>query len=243
MKLYDVKLWLANKLTDPRVGWMLGAAFRDQIPFRGLSIDTSSPQVSARVKAMLFWRLYETGEVMFIHRFLDSSLDVIELGGSIGAISRHVLSRIGPRRLLTVEANPDLIEAIKNNVGQRASIAHAALAYDKATVAFGVSASSLGGALTTMGTPNERIVEVAAKTLRQLREEAGFEEYALVCDIEGAEHELFERETDELRSCKRIIIELHDTPSRTIHGLAEEIQRGHGFRLLGQRGPVYAFSR
>jgi FkbM family methyltransferase len=244
MSLRDMKLALARVLTSTPVGTAIGLAFGERIPFRGEWVDTSFASVTPEVKGMLFWRLYETGEVQFIQRYLGASLDVVELGGSIGAVSRHILRTLGSgsdrRRLVIVEANPDLLDVLTANVGGRATILHRALAYGASSVSFNISASSLGGAL---GEGTGRRVTVPATTLAEVRAEAGFGDYALVCDIEGAEHAMFSNEAEELQRCKRLIIELHDFEGATAESLARSLESDHGFRKLASRGPVYAFTR
>ncbi len=239
-----MKLALARVLTSSPVGTAIGLAFRDRIPFRGERIDTSFASVTPEVKAMLFWRLYETGEVQFIHRYLGSSLDVVELGGSIGAVSRHILRTLGTGpdapRLVIVEANPDLLEVLTKNVGGRANILHRAVAYGAPSVSFNISASSLGG---SVGADSGRLVTVPTTTLSEIRATASLGDYALVCDIEGAEHAMVANETAELQRCRRLVIELHDFEGASAESLAKSIESTHGFRRLASRGPVYAFTR
>jgi FkbM family methyltransferase len=240
MTLRNAKRAVAKLLTSKPVGTAVGIALRDRIPFRGERIDTAFAAVTPDVKSMLFFRLYETGEVHFIHRFLGANLDVIELGGSIGAVSKHILTTIGTRRLVIVEANPDLLPVLRANVEGRAEVLHRAIAYGSDTVSFHVSASSLGG---SVGPGAGRQVDVPTTSLADIRRAAGFDTYALVCDIEGAEHALVAQEADELRRCQRLIIELHDSGPHTIAGLARALETTHGFRRLACRGPVYAFTR
>lgn len=244
MSLRDLKLALARVLTSTPVGTAIGLAFGERIPFRGEWVDTSFAAVTPEVKGMLFWRLYETGEVQFIHRYLGSSLDVVELGGSIGAVSRHILRELGAspdaRRLVIVEANPDLLDVLAKNAGTQATILHRAIAYGTPSVSFNISSSSLGG---SVGGDSGRLVTVPTTTLAEILATAGLGDYALVCDIEGAEHALFANEAEALRRCKRIIIELHDFEGATAASLARSLEKDHGFRKLASRGPVYAFTR
>jgi FkbM family methyltransferase len=245
-----LKLWLANRLHDPRVGKLAGLVFQDRIPFYGARVDTSEAAVADQIKAMLLWRMYESGEVRFVRKYLRPDLDVIELGSSIGAMATQILSIIDrDRRLVCVEANPALLASIRKNVDTRATVIHAAVAYEqKDTVELALGESSLGSAVKADRAAG-RSVTVPAKTLRQIHHSAGLGRFALVCDIEGAEHDLFALDPVVLGQCEQIVIELHDVSSssdgrlKTVERLASSIRTDHGFRQLARYGPVCVYQR
>lgn len=108
-----LKAHLAELLCKDWMGRVLARTLKDHVPFRGINIDTSSAVFSDRVKAQMFWRVYESAECRFVQRYLVGAQYAIELGSSLGVVSSHVASvmRDGGR-LICVEANPALIPAI-----------------------------------------------------------------------------------------------------------------------------------
>jgi FkbM family methyltransferase len=234
---------------------LISAAFRDQVPSRGVRIDTSSPSVLPSIKAALFWGIYESAEARFVTRYLRRDLDILELGSSLGVISAQIARRIGPSgKLICVEANPHLISVIEKNVRQncaltRGRVVHGALPYDggaqQSHVAFAINADNTTSRLAG-GDAGMEVVQVPALTVEGLLKEHGIGEYALVSDVEGAEIGFIEND-GELSLCRQLIIELHETNWRgrhyTVEKMRETLERRHEFRVRAQHGPVFVFEK
>lgn len=158
---------------------------------------------------------YEREEAAMIIDHLPADIPVIELGGSLGVVSGLIRSRLAPdTRHLIVEANPDLIGACAHNAGGSTvsgptEVINAALFYDAPVARFRIGGEVHSNALD-VGEGAGRVVEVAAVTLQALHARIGAPgEFVLVADIEGAEYDLFARETETLRRVALAIVELH----------------------------------
>src|SRR4051794_25130001 len=111
------KVWVARVLCSTPVGQLISLLGRNVVRSDSSSIRVASPFVKPSTKAALFWGFYESAERRFVTRYLRRDLDVVELGGSIGVVSSLIASRLeGHARLISVEANPGLIDVLSSNV-------------------------------------------------------------------------------------------------------------------------------
>lgn len=179
-------------------------------------LDVTMPQ-SAGLAAMnaLLRGKYESEEAALIAKHLPPDLPVIELGGSLGVVSRLIRSRLAPAtRHLVVEANPDLIDACSRNALANAApgateVLNAALFHGGPEARFRIGEETHSNALDSGGNAG-RVVAVPAVTLKDLHERIGSpSEFALVADIEGAEFALFEKDAETLAKAALAIVELH----------------------------------
>ena len=99
----------------------------------------------------------------------------------------------------------------------------------------------LGGRMVDAG---ESFVLVPSTTLKAITDEFGFDQFSVICDTEGMEAALVEREIDTLRQRARfLLVEIHpdiigdDGTSRLIQTLLAS-----GFILRGQSGRNWAFT-
>jgi len=231
---------------------MIGRLMRDRIPLRGCVYDTSDPCVDATVKAMLFFRGYESAEIRFVQKYLRRDLDVVELGASLGVVSSQIAKRIGSgRRLVSVEANAALLPTLRRNVAQNAphvsvTIVNAALHYDGPEVSLSLGPTNLD-AHVAAGAHANAIMAVRAVTLASLVAEHGIDRYALVSDVEGAEAAIFVNEGAALERCEQVIVELHEVLYRevsySVDALLELAREKHGFDVVDRYGPVCVLSR
>jgi FkbM family methyltransferase len=246
---------ISRGLCHPAVGRLVARAFRNRIPSKGCVIETRSAAISPAQKAMLFWRIYESAENRFIQRYLRRDLDVVELGASLGFTTCRIRKHVNEdRRLVCVEANPELAEQVRrnlqlNDLDKNVRILNRAISYDSpesGAVFFAAGDSNLDGRVTAEQFPGQ-CLSVEATTLSQVVAEAATGTYALVSDIEGAEAGLALREREVLKKCEQIIIELHDTTFGGapvgVEQMCETFIREHGFSLLDRYGPVCVFGR
>jgi FkbM family methyltransferase len=158
---------------------------------------------------------YEQEEALLIAKHLPADLPVIELGGSLGVVSALIRSRLKPAvKHLIVEANPRLLDICTANATAEGKpgatdVVHGAVYYDDPVARFGIAREVHASAVGQAGSSTETI-EVQAVSLAGLFRRFGSpERFALVCDVEGAEYDLFAQETDTLRHAELAIVELH----------------------------------
>jgi len=249
-----LKTWVAEILCHPLIGRAITALFGGRVPSlrsRGWRVALDAPGVTPRTAAQIFWGIYESAELRFIERYLRPDLDVVVIGASIGAVTSAIALHQDPaRRLVCVEANPQLIDLLRRNVASNApghpvEVVHRAISYGGRTVRFGFGTTNTSGRLDQED-PGAEAVEVPASTLAELLRERDITRYALVADIEGAEAALIDKDADALLRCEQILIELHPTRFEDRDLGVEDLLHGieaHGFALRARHGNVCFFER
>jgi FkbM family methyltransferase len=251
----SVKVQVARAICHPAIGRLSSWALRNRIPIRGCIIDTRSPLITAEIKALLFWGLYESAEIRFVNQYLRRDLDVIELGGSLGLVTCQIRKRLAAfRRVVCVEANPQLVSQLKlnlklNNLEQNVYVVNKAIDYDpslRSTVCFSPGSNNVAGKIARQHVGDGELT-VTTTTLEQIIAENEIDEYTLVADIEGAEAGLALEEVEALKGCRQAIIELHDTTydgtAVTVEQIYETMIKLHGFNLRDRYGPVCVFEK
>ena len=244
---------ITRLLIIPVVARAVSALSPSRLRVGGLEFDVSAPGFPAVPLALMRFGLYERAEIAFIRRYLSGADVVIELGASIGVTGAHTLSVMAAEgQYVGVEPNGDLIETLRTTLdshvrSQRITLLNAALAaVDRTTVHLMRGSDTTGSRIT----PQERDAEavpVTGRSLASIVKSAGVEEFAMVCDIEGAETSFIDDSTS-LDRCSRLVIELHDTTddsghSRTRAELRQKLIDQHGFVVVEERGPVLALGR
>jgi FkbM family methyltransferase len=214
-------------------------------------ISTAHPAITPQVKAMLFWNVYESAEIRFVQRYLKPDLDVVELGSSLGVMACQIRARLqSDRKLICVEANPPLALVIQqhlalNGFEDNTTVVVGAIDYSGGdTTHFITGENSLQGRKThgVKGT-----TQTPAFTLEQLLKEHSMQDYALVCDIEGAEAGIIFQGGEALKGCRQIVIELHeivlDSRPVSVDEMIDELVMHRGFHLRDRYGTVCVFDR
>ena len=194
-------------------------------------------------------RIYEEPEARLVKTFLKPGMPVVELGGSLGVISALIRSVIGAdAQHIIVEANPALIDTCRSNAigetdGSNTKIVRAAVDYSgNETVTFANSPRAHIGMVSRDG----KGITVPASRFRDVVAKLDADRFALVCDIEGMEADLFEKERDLLSRMDVIVVETHpnwfddgqDTVNRII-GWCEEA----GLKLIEHTDHVLCLVR
>ncbi|MDF2454539.1 MAG: Protein of unknown function, putative methyltransferase [Cytophagaceae bacterium] len=246
--VYSLKIVVANLLSANWVGGIIAVLFSNKIPFHGTLIHTHDPEVKNRTKALLFWRMYESSEIRFVNKYMDKTYDTIELGGSIGAVSVQLGKKIQGRKLISVEANKPLLDIQKQNLNANGIYGtqqvHAAYGSKKQQVWFSTGSENTLGKIAEAGKGNGFFVDTIS--LEKIVEAYQLGEYALICDIEGAEIDLLLNEQETLSKCKLLIIETHRTVYKDRVYEPEEMKAlllQMGFQLLDQHGVNFVFAK
>lgn len=228
--------WLA---TSSPLASALGSAIRYR-PFDAHGRLSVPHNISPKAVTAIACGAYEYSERYLIRKWLPQNLDVVELGASIGIISREILSRIEPqRRLFAVEALQQLVDLATVNIAvkfpsQRWQVKQGAIAYGCDAVAFARGSEHIAGRISGEGTD-----EIKATSVARICQDFGIGEYSLVMDIEGAEHEVLRHDLQSLERCRCVIVELHgeqaakDTFCRTLQGVGMQIvERKHSVAVF-----------
>jgi FkbM family methyltransferase len=213
---------------------------------RALRFDTSSPVITPRIQAMMFWGFYESAELRMIQRYVNGQHTAVELGGSIGITGGHIVSRL--RRgghYVGVEALGSLMPAYQSNLNEHAAsnavdvqLIHAAVDYSgDAFASLTVSKDSTGARVSRVGD-----ARAPTTTLQEVLEmHAVADGFVLVADIEGTEMALVRQDAGSLRRCGLAILEVHAgehagagfQPSDVTAALRQQ-----GFELVDRDGNV-----
>lgn len=234
-------------LSDSWITKLVGRCF-SQRAFDKLGPVRLPPGCSASLTSGILFGIYEYSERFLIRKHLPSNVDVVELGASIGIVSRDILQRLdASQRLIAVEALPALAELARHNIsavhpGRDWLLIEAAIAYGADRVSFGSSAEHISGRIANdpsqTGGP---FTVVKAHSLSWLLDHFNVGEFSLVMDIEGAEYALVAKDAGSLKRCRCLIAELH--------GTAEQKEMFHatlvkaGLRLIETKHSVVAYQR
>lgn len=200
----------------------------------------------------IFWGIYESAEIRQIESHMNPNLDVIELGCSLGIVSSHIAAKLAAgRRLVSVEANPNLIPFAKRNIernrnpGVSIEVINSAISFEPRSIYFECNPDHTCSRV--VNSPGEYTVEVPSLRLSGLLQSYSITSFTLCCDIEGAELGIFLDDHEAFDSCCDIFIELHSTEYRGEFYSAKQIEEivvtKLNFKVRHKYGNVYWFSR
>ena len=249
-----IKNIVASLICSDFIGSCLASIYNNQIPswrYGRFTYECSSKHILNSVKASIFWGIYESAEVRFVRQYLRSDLDVVELGASIGVVSTQILARINEnKKLFAVEANPYLINTLNNNLllnnkFYNFTIINEAIDYvHKNEVKFYIEKGNVN---STTKKNDGNYINVRSTKLSKILSLHNLSSYALVCDIEGTEIEIFLNDIESMIKCKQLFVELHDTEFKGVKYKVKDMVRllteKIGFNFINSYGTVYYFNR
>ncbi len=154
---------------------------------------------------------YEKPEREAVLRFIQPEWAVVELGACIGVVACVTNKRLNnPGRHIVLEINPLVLPHLKSNReanGCAFNVIDKALAYDAPTVTFSPWLDFWGNSLYHNG--GQPPVTVLTTTVADILQEQKFDNFALICDIEGQEYEMIMREPFAIEKAQLIIMEVH----------------------------------
>ena len=201
---------------------------------------------------------YEKPEVQILKEHFKPDHTIIEIGANIGVVSCAALkTKLGDHgKLILVEANPLSIPCLEANIRKAANghqveilpVAVGAPAVEGETQTF-MQKMSLGSGLgetVKKLTRETRPIEVPVRSLSSIVNEHAKDGYSLICDAEGAEILILEKDPGSLKTCRQIAIELH-RPEQTGLSVTPEYMASQleslGFRNRGMISNTYFFDR
>ena len=238
-----VKKFIAKLITSDLAGKLIEIITRNQISFRGIQILTHYTHISRYIKGCLFWGLYEKQEAYYIEKYLPLNMPVIELGASIGVVSCLAAKKISPSQLYSIEANPDFMNIIENNLKNNkltnCQVFNLAIASEDEELFFSPGENNTVGYISKEKMQASR--RVKCSSLSSFIKSLGIDQYALISDIEGSEAYFIFNDPGALSRCKLLIIELHSTEYANRVVSAEEMKTrilNCGFEIVDSYGNV-----
>ncbi len=209
------------------------------ITYRGLAVPARRTGMNRQIQLHLYEGLYEIPEITGLSRVIRPGDRVLELGAGLGIITALAARAAGPKgRVRAYEANadliPDTLTFLKANSVTTVDLINAVLVNepDPAPRHFHLAGSFAESSLLgAEGRDPQGMVEVPAHCLADVL--ADFRPEVLICDIEGAEVELFP--TLPPSSLRAAVVELH--PDRLSPAQVQSIHDGFAARGLLCRHP------
>jgi FkbM family methyltransferase len=212
----SLKSWLRGKIylliTGGPVGTICGSIMRGRVSDALGRVAVPEGAKAESVAAIVFG-VYEYPERQLIGRWLPRDIDCVELGCSIGIISRVILSRLQPAcRLIAVEASHELLDLAMRNIktagfSSRFVPTHGAVHYEGDYVIFANDADHIRGKVATSEHNNG--TKTPCASLKRIIQRYSLDKYSLVMDIEGSEFGVLEQDSESLAACQAIIAEVH----------------------------------
>ena len=222
----------------------------DNYKFAGF--DISIPNDTAfNLKYSIIRNRYEKSEQKLINKYLIPDTNVIELGGSLGLVSKLITNVLNTQSIFVViEANPNIINYCKKNIylkrrSHSTFVENFAIAYGVDKIKFHISED-----VSCSRVANEELIEnmeIPACTLASIvNKYLGDKPFTLVMDIEGGEVDVFKYDKEILKNCSLAIVEVH---SQIIDGSGYteddflDLASDAGLFPIEKDGSVYALRR
>ena len=244
-----LKKIIAACISNGITGKVLRVLFSNKVSIHGAKIDTNYAEIKNHVFSEIFFKLYESAEIRFLFKYVPPQTTVVELGSSIGVVSSILSVNKEPLQIFCIEANPNLINIINNNLELNSKLRYQVDNYlitspDKSN---GTAWFSFGNDNTTgKKSENKGDALVPTVSLSEYLSKNEIKDYVLISDIEGEESELLFNDPESLENCQMLIIELHNTNRQegavSVNDMKDQILE-LGFTILDSYGPNYVFVR
>jgi len=208
---------------------------------------------------------YEKAERIVLREHFKPAATIVEIGANIGVVATTAIrTRLeAGGRYICVEPNPDALPILRTNLARAAAEFHngavpkidivdAAISYpDRAgEEAPFFARQNLSSGLTTQVVPmqgDQKPVIVPITSLGAiLKAQQVTGPYSLICDGEGVEIPIIFNDSDALKNCTQMAIELHD-PALTGSDITPDDMLAElgrlGFELQGQSYKTYYLTR
>ncbi len=206
----------------------------DHIRFAGVEIGKHPGLITPRIQRSMELGRYEMAEIKLVEQCLRPGDRVLDIGGGLGFLATRLALNEAVDEVLTVEANPSLIEVIRdtferNGVADRASCLHGAFVKGdkKKEIDFYLRHNFWASSLSGDGKAYDEVVQIPRLDLNAVLAE--FRPTLLVCDIEGGEIDLIEQHN--IGSLDRVAMEVHP-------GVYGEAGLAALFAAMGKQGFV-----
>ncbi|WP_323779729.1 FkbM family methyltransferase [Thalassovita sp.] len=208
--------------------------------------DVSSPQVRAKLHS----GDYEGFEAKAAMKRVKPGNRVLELGAGLGYISAICARAAGPENVLSVEANPRMLDVIRSNLAlngfSEVRLVHAAVSEGeekgREVIPFHAGKAFWGGSLDPAENRSGDMINVPLLCFGDLMD--AFRPHVVIMDIEGGEARLFDRPWPV--HVRRVMMELHPNkyPDTVIKRIVECMsESGLTYDPVASSGRVIGFKR
>ena len=105
-------------LINSRIGARLcSSLISEPIKSGGLKIHTGRSRVEALQQLQIRLGRYERYERTLVRKYFHDNLNTLDLGASLGVIACEILGHLKTGKLISVEADPELCEIARTNIG------------------------------------------------------------------------------------------------------------------------------
>jgi FkbM family methyltransferase len=223
----------------------------EDVPYIGTPLKVPSKWIASYTRARIYLRKYEQAESALVRQYLMPTVPTIELGCGIGVVAREIMARLQPGTpYVGFEANPELVEVARTNLGRLGregwSVQHAAIAgrsQPGETIRFAITDGNFRFSSTDLvDQPGTQVINVPVTTLYNVINDAAWDQFQVVSDIEGAERQFLDHDSAAIERCVQFIIELHDGEGFRIGDLKRRIEE-LGFECVDHRIQTFVFRR
>ncbi|MEL6607453.1 MAG: FkbM family methyltransferase [Pseudomonadota bacterium] len=220
-----------------------------EFTIQGVRLNVPRQVASPRIYDRIREGMYENTEAKCARRRIVEGDRVLELGAGLGYVTTICARRAGAQNVLSVEADPTMVEIIRGNLAlnsvEEVDLRHGAAVGEtggKSHVTFNVTAAFWASSLQDNGRGNQKTVDVPLLSVHDLMAEQ--KSTVVMMDVEGAEADMFDRPwPDHVRA---VMMELH--PKKFSPGTVKRIfdrlsQHGLAYDPEVSRGDVVCLSR
>ncbi len=212
---YVLNQLVGTRLSRASMGRLLRRLYsgRSGVPSWDLAV-VPQPIMDDSTLASLYFGTYESAEIVLLKKHFRGDAAVVELGSSLGVVAAHIAACMAPgSKLVCVEPNPELtacIAALVSSANSAVDLRLECVAISRAgETSVTMDLGDVNTGRVAAGTIGERAATVPALTLSQLLARHAFEEYTLICDIEGSEASILFDDPSAFEGCRELLIELH----------------------------------
>jgi FkbM family methyltransferase len=195
--------------------------------------------------ASIFFGIWESAEIRFAKRFAKSKI-IVELGSCVGVTFGVLANILDKKKFICVEASKKnylILKKLSKLIPKKENLyffLNNAIYYDSSYVNFQEN-TSITSKITPKNLKTNKSYKVKTlKLIDVIKMYSIKEPFTLISDIEGAEVPIFFEDRQSLKLCEMIIVELENTPLKSIKKQVMAIKK-IGFKLLEFYGNVYVF--
>jgi FkbM family methyltransferase len=214
------------------------------IRLSGVSLDARHPGISRMVRNQLYRGTYEMRESLLVHKYLQSSDRVVEIGCGIGFIGCLCAKIIGSDQVFSYEANPNLEHVIRANYNLNRvnpCLTMHAVTRDGADVVIHVADNQISTSAISRNNVNTSPLTVKSTSLSEILVE--IKPTIVVMDVEGLEVDLLASPL-ELDDVRLIIAETHPhiVGTAKIDAMNNYLEEA-GFRIADANDKVVVYAQ